>query len=341
MAVRLGRRSARPDYWPGFVDALSTLLLVIIFLLCVFMLAQFYLSQEMTGRETVLSRLNKQVVELTELLALERTGKRSLEDQIATLTSSLTAAESERDRLKGQIAGGAVEVQAARGEAGTLNAQLAEERRVSQRALAQVELLNQQLSALRRQIAALEDALQASENRDRESQTKIADLGRRLNVALAQRVQELARYRSDFFGRLREILSQRSDIRVVGDRFVFQSEVLFESGQATINAEGQQELAKLAQAVLELSREIPQEINWIIRVDGHTDQRPIVTAQFRSNWELSAARAVAVVRFLISKGVPPNRLGATGFGEFQPLEQGDSDEARRRNRRIEFKLTER
>ena len=341
MAARLGRRTARPDYWPGFVDALSTLLLVIIFLLSVFLLAQFYLSREVTSRDTVLNRLNRQVSELTELLALERTGKKGLEDQVATLSTSLTSLERERDRLRGQIAGGTADAQTARGELGALGSQLAEEKRVSQRALAQVELLNQQISALRRQIAALEDALQASENRDRESQTKIADLGKRLNVALAQRVQELARYRSDFFGRLREILSQRSDIRVVGDRFVFQSEVLFESGLAAISPEGQQELAKLAQAVTELDKTIPAEINWILRVDGHTDVRPIQRGQFRSNWELSAARAVAVARFLVSKGVPPNRVAAAGFAEFQPIEPGDSDEANRRNRRIEFKLTER
>src|SRR5919202_2066681 len=310
MAARLGRRTARPDYWPGFVDALSTLLLVIIFLLSVFLLAQFYLSREVTSRDTVLNRLNRQVSELTELLALERTGKKGLEDQIATLSTSLTSLERERDRLRGQIAGGTADAQTARGELGALGSQLAEEKRVSQRALAQVELLNQQISALRRQIAALEDALQVSENRDRESQTKIADLGKRLNVALAQRVQELARYRSDFFGRLREILSQRSDIRVVGDRFVFQSEVLFESGLATISPEGQQEMTKLAQAVTELDKTIPAEINWILRVDGHTDVRPIQRGQFRSNWELSAARAVAVARFLVSKGVPPNRVAA-------------------------------
>jgi chemotaxis protein MotB len=341
MAARLGRRTARPDYWPGFVDALSTLLLVIIFLLSVFLLAQFYLSREVTSRDTVLNRLNRQVSELTELLALERTGKKGLEDQIATLSTSLADIERERERLKGQIAGGAADAQTARGELGALNSQLADERRVSQRALAQVELLNQQIAALRRQVAALEDALQASESRDRESQTKIADLGKRLNVALAQRVQELARYRSDFFGRLREILSQRSDIRVVGDRFVFQSELLFESGLATISPEGQQEMTKLAQAVTELDKTIPAEINWILRVDGHTDVRPIQRGQFRSNWELSAARAVAVARFLVSKGVPPNRVAATAFGEFQPIEPGDSEEANRRNRRIEFKLTER
>ena len=219
---------------------------------------------------------------------------------------------------------------------------LQSEQQVSQRALAQVELLNQQIAALRRQIGALEDALDASEGRDRESQTKIADLGKRLNVALAQRVQELSRYRSDFFGRLREILAERSDIEVVGDRFVLPASVLFPSASDEINASFESELDKLADAILELEGQIPPEITWVIRVDGHTDERPIQAAtRFRSNWELSAARAIAVVRYLIDRGVKPEHLVAAGFGEFQPLEAGDSEEAHARNRRIELKLTER
>ena len=228
------------------------------------------------------------------------------------------------------------------GKVTVLEDALSDEQSMSQRALAQVELLNQQIHQLRRQIGALEDALDASEFRDRESQTRISDLGRRLNVALAQRVQELNRYRSDFFGRLREILSQRSDIRVVGDRFVFQSEVLFGSGSDTINANGSAELDKLAEAILELEAQIPPEFNWVLRVDGHTDARPLSgTGRYRSNWELSAARAISVVRYLISKGVKPVNLVAAGFGEFQPLEAGTSEEANAKNRRIELKLTQR
>jgi chemotaxis protein MotB len=213
---------------------------------------------------------------------------------------------------------------------------------VSQRALSQVELLNQQIAALRNQIAALESALDVSEQRDVEANAKIADLGRRLNVALAQRVQELNRYRSDFFGRLREILSDRENIRIVGDRFVFQSEVLFPSGSEIINPAGREEMQKLASAILELQREIPPEIAWVLRVDGHTDNIPLSgTGRFRDNWELSSARATAVVKYLIENGVPPERLVAAGFGEFQPLDTADTPEARNRNRRIELKLTER
>ena len=211
---------------------------------------------------------------------------------------------------------------------------------MSLRALAQVEVLNQQIAALRRQLGALEQALEASEKRDRESQTRIADLGQRLNVALAQRVQELSRYRSDFFGRLRAILGNRPDIRIVGDRFVFQSEVFFDTGQAVLKPEGRAELDKIAVALLELNRQIPQEIAWVLRVDGHTDVRPIGGGT-RTNWDLSAARAIAVVQYLISKGMSPQRLVAAGFGEFQPIDPGTSEEAYSRNRRIELKLTER
>ncbi|WP_249690625.1 peptidoglycan -binding protein [Stappia sp. WLB 29] len=340
--TRMRRRDGRTDYWPGFVDAMASLLLVIIFLLSIFVLAQFFLGQQLSGRDTVLNRLNAQISELTELLALERAGSRDLQDTIATLTANLTDAEAEQQRLQGLLDASSDRASQTGGALAGMESALEEERRLSQRALSQVELLNQQISALRRQIAALDDALDASEGRDRESQAKIADLGRRLNVALAQRVQELSRYRSDFFGRLREILSQRSDIRVVGDRFVFQSEVLFSSGAETINPAGEEELQKLADAIKELAIQIPAEINWVLRVDGHTDARPLSgTGRFRNNWELSAARAISVVRYLIDQGVDPKRLVAAGFGEFQPLEEGDSDEALARNRRIELKLTER
>ena len=219
---------------------------------------------------------------------------------------------------------------------------LTEEQMLSAAANEHVELLNQQIAALRRQIGALEDALDASEGRDRESQTRIADLGRRLNVALAQRVQELSRYRSDFFGRLRQILSQRSDIRIEGDRFVFQSEVLFPSGSDQINPGGSGELSRLADAIIELEAAIPSEINWVIRVDGHTDARPLSgSGRFATNWELSTARETSVVRFLVDEGVSPEHLMAAGFGEFQPIAEGEDPESLARNRRIEFKLTER
>ena len=202
-------------------------------------------------------------------------------------------------------------------------------------------MLTQQISALRRQLAALEEALDASEKRDKESQGRIADLGQRLNVALAQRVQELSRYRSEFFGRLRTILGNRPDIRIVGDRFVFQSEVFFDTGQALLLPEGRAELDKLATALIDLDKQIPSEIAWVLRVDGHTDVRPINSPLFKSNWELSSARAISVVQYLVSLGVPPQRLVAAGFAEFQPLDTAPTEDAYKRNRRIELKLTER
>jgi chemotaxis protein MotB len=341
MALARSRREAGMNYWPGFVDALSTLLLGIIFLLTVFAVVQFYLSQEVSGKETVLSRLNAQIAQLTDMLSMEKTGKASLEETIAQLRASLAGVESERDRVKGLYEGLSSGASTAQGQISTLNSQIESEKRVSARALAQVELLNQQIAALRRQLSALESALDVTEKRDKEAQARIADLGQRLNIALAQRVQELSRYRSEFFGRLSAILSDRPDIRVVGDRFVFQSEVLFDTGSAVMRPEGLAELDKLASALLELEKQIPKEIAWVLRIDGHTDVRPIVTAQYPSNWALSAARAISVVQYLIAKGVSPQRLVAAGFGEFQPLDNERTEDAYRRNRRIELKLTER
>jgi chemotaxis protein MotB len=347
MALARGRRERSIDYWPGFVDALSTLVLGIIFLLTVFVVVQFFLSQEVAGKDTALTRLNVQIAQLTDLLSLEKTGKVDLEEEIARLRAGLTGAENERDRLRASTESGSSaaivqgQLSEAQGKISELSGTIESEKSVSARALAQIEILNQQIMALRRQLAALESALDTSEKKDKDAQARIADLGQRLNVALAQRVQELSRYRSDFFGRLREILGSRPDIRVVGDRFVFPSEVFFDSGQAVLSPEGRVELDKLAGALLDLDKKIPSDIPWVLRVDGHTDVRPIASSQFPSNWALSAARAISVVQYLISKGISPQRLVAAGFGEFQPLEPGNTEEAFRRNRRLELKLTER
>ena len=341
MALSRSRRDTGMNYWPGFVDALSTLILSIIFLLTVFMVAQFFLSQEVSGKDTALATLNAKILQLSQLLSLEQTGKTSLEDQVAQLHASLAAAEGERDRLRGAAAASANQ-SAAPGPNDGDNAKLDIEKEATARAVAQIENLNEQIKALRSQITALQEALGTSEQKDKDSQVRIADLGQRLNVALAQRVQELSRYRSDFFGKLREILGNRPDIRVVGDRFVFQSEVFFDSGQASLRPEGRAELDQLASALLDLDKQIPSEINWVLRVDGHTDTRPVgATSPFKSNWELSASRAISVVQYLISKGVSPQRLVAAGFGAFQPIDPGTTDEAFSHNRRIELKLTER
>lgn len=334
------RRRVEANYWPGFVDALSSLLLVIIFMLSLFMLTQFFLSQEILGKDTALSRLNSQIAELTDLLQLERANSDDLQSTIATLTATLAGTEAEKASLTTQLAGIGTGLEGKDATIAGLQTDLSNAQELSDEANAAVALLNQQLAALRQQIGALEAALNASESRDAESRTQIADLGKRLNVALAQRVQDLTRYRSDFFGRLRQILEGRADVRIVGDRFVFQSEVLFAPGQATVADAGTADLDALADAILQLEKEIPPDINWVLRIDGHTDRRPISNAQFPSNWELSAGRAISVAKYLVAKGVSPNRLVAAGFGEFTPLDPADTEEAYRRNRRIEFKLTE-
>ena len=444
--MRPRSRSESASYWPGFVDALTTLLLVIIFLLVVFVLAQVVLSSAITGKDEALDRLNRQVAELADLLALERQDNANLRLDVAQLSSSLQSAVSERDELVlslqrmtdragelerraeaaetalaeaeatvtanketlelrlremaslrrdiaalrelrselesriGQLSGSLeesrteagslrdrtkeLEVQLADAEERTLLAQkeiadrdvrlselldlyqrldedYAAEQKLSGEQRAQIGRLNQQILALRQDLQKLNAALDAAELKDQESEAVIADLGRRLNRALAGKVEELSRYRSEFFGRLREVLGSRRDIQIVGDRFVFQSEVLFDSGSAELEPEGRAQLAQLAETLLEISGRIPAEINWILRVDGHTDSRPIATARFPSNWELSAARAISVTKFLIDQGVPSERLAATGFAAFQPLDDRFDEIAYRRNRRIELKLTQR
>ena len=346
MALARARRGeSGMNYWPGFVDALSTLILSIIFILTVFVVVQFYLQQEVAGKDTALTRLNAQIAELTELLSMEKSGKSSLEDQLAQLRASLATAESDRDKFKGLVDSANAASGQAQGKISELSGQVEGEKKISANALAQVEVLNQQIAALRRQLAAIQQALDVSEQKDKESQARISDLGQRLNLAMAQKVQELnkelTKYRSDFFGKLREILGNRPDMRVVGDRFVLQSEVFFDTNKADLKPEGDPELDKVASALVELEKQIPADLPWVLRVDGHTDARPITGGQFKSNWELSAARAISVVKYLIAKGVEPQRLIAAGFGEFQPIDTGTTDDAYRRNRRIEFKLTER
>ena len=339
--ARTRRGDSGMNYWPGFVDALSTLILGIIFLLTVFVVVQFYLQQEVAGKDTALDRLKSQIAQLTSLLSLEKSGKSDLENQLAALRATLATAEGERDKYKGLSDSAGASDAAAQGKIGTLAGQLEGEKKISAQALAQVEVLNQQIAALRRQLAAIEQALDASEKKNQESSNRITELGQRLNIALAERVKQLSRYQSEFFGKLRDILGNRPDVRIVGDRFVLQSEVFFDTSKADLKDEGRAELDKVAEALLGLEKQIPPDIPWVLRVDGHTDMRPITGGQFKSNWDLSAARAISVVQYLITKGVSPNRLVAAGFGEFQPIDTGTTEDAYRRNRRIELKLTER
>ena len=275
------------------------------------------------------------------MLSLEKGKSQSSQDELAALQASLASLKADNEKLTGVGLGADERAKAAEGRVAAITSDLEAQKNISNEALSKVDLLNQQLLALRRQIAALSDALDVSQKKSVESDKTIKDLGARLNTALAQQVQELKRYRSDFFGRLRELLKDRKDIRVVGDRFVFESEVLFPSGSATLTPEGTGAMDKMAEAIVELQKEIPSDIDWALQINGHTDARPISNPEFRSNWELSTARASSVVKYLVSHGVPPDRLVAAGYAEFQPIDAGASEEAFQKNRRIELKLTNR
>jgi chemotaxis protein MotB len=416
IAPRQTRRSSI-DIWPGFVDALAQLLMVIIFIMLVFTVGQFYLGAALSGRDQALERLKQQINELADLLAVERRTADDLRLGNTALTAQLASAVQERDRLSDKLRDADAVVSAdkekielqlreleslrrdvealkavradlesklvAQPDTGVLRdrtkeleARLASEQErtllaqkeldardirlralggraeqaeqaltaemeISRNALARVDQLNAQIAALRADLSKIAAALDASDAKVKEQQGQIVDLGKRLNLALVNKVEELARYRSEFFGRLREILGDRADIRIVGDRFVFQSEVLFTPGSAELGADAKAKLAPVIAALKGISAKIPPDISWILRVDGHTDRRPISNPQFASNWELSTARALSVVRFAIDEGVPAGRLAAAGFADKQPLDTHNSEEAYRRNRRIELKLTER
>lgn len=351
---RRGRSRFTVDIWPGFVDALGTLLLVVMFLLTFFALAQFFLNQALTGRDEALGRLRAEITELADLLALERDANLELRQSIAQLSASLQSAQMTRDdlgkrvrELEDQLAAAGAGDEAAERETALRERYaesqeaLAVEREKALAAQAEVELLNQQLLAVRQQLASLQKALEASEAKDKEQQAQIVNLSKRLNAALASKVEELARYRSEFFGRLRDLLGERKDVRIVGDRFVFQSEVLFASGSESIGSDGRAQLAELARALKEVAAKIPEDIHWVLQVEGHTDVVPIRSDRFPSNWELSQARALSVVYFLQSQGIPPERLAAVGYGPYQPIDPARTDEAFQRNRRIELRLTQR
>jgi chemotaxis protein MotB len=349
------RRRRAFDIWPGFVDALTSLVMVMIFVLLIFAIGQFVLSDSLVGKNRALDALNGQVAELARTLSLSRDAERRLDARVAELTASLGSMTGERDEAQARAAALGADIaaldalkQQLQAEVAALGMQLdtSKEDLVRQTdltaaALAQTELLNRQLAAIREQLGSLQAALDATKRDNAAKDVRIADLGKELNLALANRVGELERYRSEFFGRLREVLGHRGDVRVVGDRFVVPTDILFESGSAELGPAAQAQLAGLASTVAEVAAEIPSSIDWVLRIDGHTDRRPISTDRFPSNWELSTARAVAIVKFLVVQGIPAHRLSANGFGEFQPLDPGSSAEAYARNRRIELQLTNR
>jgi chemotaxis protein MotB len=338
MALSRRQRSTPFNIWPGFVDALAQLLMVIIFVLLVFTVGQFTLSGLVSDRDASLKRLTQQLNELSDLLALEKQANADLRVNTSQLSAQLQSATAARDSLTSRLAELSNKVDEATAQA---NRATEERERLATDDEQRIAILNQNVQALRAQLTALAAALDLAQQTNKDQQVKLADLGQRLNAALANKLEELARYRSEFFGRLREILGDRPDIRVVGDRFVFQSEVLFSQGSADLADDAKTQLQPLAAALKELIGKIPPDLNWVLRVDGHTDRRPISTGQFPSNWELSTARAISVVKYLVDQGIPADRLAATGFGEFQPVDKGNEEAAFRRNRRIELKLTER
>ena len=316
------RRPRRPgiDIWPGFVDALSQLVMIIVFVLLVFTAGQFYLTDALSGRDVQLQRLAQQVDQLANMLSMAQSGNTDLQSKLNSLTQQLAAANQ---------ALAAAREQGAQSERRATTAQTT------------VDQLNQNIAALRDQLAQIAAALDLSEAKNKDQEAQIADLGQRLNVALLSQVTQLAKYRSEFFGRLREIIGNRPGIKIVGDRFVFQSEVLFAPGSAELGPDAKQALDPVIAALKRLDAEIPPDLRWIVRVDGHTDHQPIHTGQFPSNWELSNARALSVVRYAIAHGIPADRLAAAGFADTQPLDADDTPDSYRRNRRIELRLTER
>ncbi|PCI50118.1 MAG: hypothetical protein COB49_04050 [Alphaproteobacteria bacterium] len=361
---RSGRRpgSSMDNSWPGFVDALSTMLLVIIFLLSIFMLAQFFLGQALSSKDDILDRLRAEIFDLQDSLSIQEQITNDLNVEFNRISSNLQESNISKEELAARILELESDLADAQGRSTRVKrsskqqiqvirdlekryrattATLAREKEMTDAAKRKIDLLNHQLTTLRKQLSVLNAALEASEERDKDQRVSIQNLSQRLNAALASKVQELSQFRSEFFGRLKKVLGSRRDIRIHGDRFVFQSEVLFSSGSAVLGPEGRNEMSKLADALKEISATIPKNIDWVLRVDGHTDVLPIRTRQFPSNWDLSTARALSVVKFLISKGIAPKRLAATGFGQFHPLDSSNSPQALKRNRRIEMRLTQR
>ena len=358
----IARRRRSLDIWPGFVDALSSLILVMIFVLLIFAIGQFVLSQTIAGKNQALAQLNAQIAQLAKSLSLAQGTNLELEAKTKELSVSLGTTSNERDAFKTQL-------DASTQQAAKLNADIAAlsalklqlEQQVASmsaqldtsnknvvaatdlnaKSAAQVELLNRQLAAVHDQLSKLAAALDLANTNIKSKDLKLADLGKQLNLALANKVNQLEKYRSEFFGKLRAVLGNRDDIRIVGDRFVVPTDILFDSGSADLTLAAQDSLHKLAQTLNEVTAEIPSNIDWVLRIDGHTDKRPIHTAQFPSNWELSTARAVAIVKYLVVQGIPANRLSANGFGQFQPIDPADTPAAFAKNRRIEIKLTNR
>ena len=356
------RQKTEYNFWPSFVDALSTLLIVVLFFLLLFVLGHFFLGRNLDTKNNEISRLNAELGSLASQLSVEKKNAENLSLSLKEKTEAEKSLISELDLLKADHAKTKKTLEEQLKQAALLqqdikaltarrdalekeNARhktdLKNERKISEDAKVHIALLTTRIEKMNKELEKLSAALDASEEISKRQKAQIVDLGKKLNRALAQKVSELSYYRSDFFGTLRKILEDRKDIRIEGDRFVFQSELFFKTGSAELEPKGKKQLKLLAKTLIRISKKIPKKIQWVLRVDGHTDNVPIKNEKYASNWDLSSARAIAVVRYLISQGVPPKRLVAAGFGEYQPLAAGNTEEARKNNRRIEFKLTER
>ena len=383
---RLGNRTRAGDFtWPGFVDALASLLMVFVFVLMVFVLIQANLAYRLSGQDESLIILREELAMLGDLLSLEREAGAVLSADLARTQAQLEMAENQNTLLTAQLSSLTAQLTDEKTKTTTLENTLATERlrlttelttlsaqtakqaseleqmskslnqktqslrqaatdlsveqKQSEQARLEIDRLTAAMQALRSELTRLRTLLSEKQEQSKKDKIAIANLGKELNAALANKVQELQRFRSEFFGRLRTILEGRSDVKVVGDRFVFQSEVLFAPGQASINPEGQAQLGQIADAIMQIIADIPSDIPWILQVEGHTDDIP-VSGVYTDNWDLSTERALSVVRFMVDRGVPSERLAATGYGEFQPITSGKTDADRQKNRRIELKLTQ-
>ena len=370
-------RKKQLDYtWPGFVDALSSLLMVIIFVLMIFVISQFFISQKMSGQDEALIKLKNNLTELSELLSLERGTTSELTSQLSVLeekiivikeelikekeitkqyqeeirgTKNIIALnESEINELKIALEDKIKNTTQLRNEVSDLDKQVNQKNLEIQSKdkilKANKEEVNQLISTtlkLKNKLTQLQTLLSAYKAKDKKENVKTLNLGKDVNSALARRVEELEKFKSDFFGRVKELIKGRKEIRVVGDRFVFQSEVLFSLGSEELGVEGQLEMQKLATTLMEIEKSLPTDIDWILQIEGHTDSLPVKKGQtYRDNWELSTKRALSVLRFLIKQGIKPSRLSASGYGSFQPIDKENTKSARVKNRRIEMKITQ-
>ena len=370
-------RRRQVDYtWPGFVDALASLLMVIIFVLMIFVLSQFFLSQKMTGQDEALVKLRNNLVELGEMLSLERQTTTELTTQLSLLETKIVEVKKnlkyEKElvtQFKEELAGQSNILSLNQSEIEDLKEKLKIkiqdalllknnveqlEKRINKKDTdineksetinANKKEINELISAslkLRNKLSQLQTLLSAYKAKDKKEKVKTINIGKEMNSALARRVEELQKFKSDFFGRVRELIKGRKEIRIVGDRFVFQSEVLFKVGSEELGVKGQEEMAKLAITLMDIEKSLPTDIDWILQIDGHTDNLPVKKGQnYLDNWELSTKRALSVLRFLIKQGIKPDRLSASGYGSFQPIDKKNTNIARAKNRRIEMKITQ-